>query len=322
MICYKILSLSHFTGKTTPRRTGARLELLHASTLSVADLDRSINAYRGWLDYSVVERGRIDLSLAASWGCAGAADRPYAVLQPSSRANVFIRLIENRIHPEFESLRSYGWSAIEICVQDVLAVHDRVKDSPFEVIGKPKNVDGLPAIFPMQVKGPDDEVVYLTQIREDPPGFRLPRANSSIDRLFILVLACSNMQRSLDWLVQHLDIEIGRNELSILYPLLQNALDLSPDQKLTISTMTHDKDIFLELDQMPPEAGVRPAYENELPQGIAIGTFKVENFDEVLQRNVQDWIVAPLKPHSVIYGGKRSGTLRAPDGTLVEVVEA
>lgn len=296
--------------------------MLRAATISVADINQSINAYRGWLDYSVAERGRIDPSLAASWGCPGVANLPYVVLQPSSGADVFIRLVENRIHPDFKSLHSYGWSAIEICVQDVLAVYERVKESAFEVIGKPKDVDGLPAIFPMQVKGPDQEVVYLTQIREDPPGFRLPRANSSIDRLFILVMACSKMKASLSWFVEHLDIEIGRDELVIDYPLLQNAMNLPAHQKLTISTMMHDKDVFLEFDQMPDEATVRPGYDGELPQGIAIGTFAVKNFDEILQRNVLDWIVAPLTPHSVVYGGKRSGTLRAPDGTLVEVVES
>ena len=135
-------------------------------------------------------------------------------------------------------------------------------------------------------------------------------------------MACSRMKASLAWFVEHLDIQIGRNELVIDYPLLQNALDLPDDQKLTISTMMHDKDVFLEFDQMPDVATARPGYDGELPQGVAIGTFKVENFEEILHRNTLDWVVAPLAPNSVIYGGKRSGTLRAPDGTLVEVVES
>lgn len=298
------------------------MELLRAATLSVADLGRSIDAYRGWLDYTVAERGTIDASLAANWGCPAASGRLYAVMRPASGADVFIRLIENRIHPDYVSLRSYGWSAIEVCVQDVLAVDQRIKGSPFEVIGEPKDVDGLPAIFPMQVKGPDQEIVYLTQIREDPPGFRLPRANSPIDRLFILVVACSNMKASLDWMSHQLNFEIGRDALEIEYPLLQNALDLGAERKLTISTMVHDKDVFLELDQMPPEAGVRPKYDGELPQGIAVGTFATPDFDEILHRNAQHWIVAPIQPDSIVYAGKRSGTLRAPDGTLVEVVES
>ena len=289
--------------------------------MSVADLKRSIKAYRGWLDYVVAERGNIDASLAASWGCPGAAGRPYAILRPSSGADVFIRLVENRIHPEYEALRSYGWAALEICVKDVLAVNERIADGPFEVIGKPKEIPELPAIFPMQVKGPDNEVVYLTQIREDPPPFRLPRANSSIDKLFILVLACSNVRASLSWLTRHLGIQVGRDANTIRYPLIQEAFELPEDELITYATAMHEKDVFLELDELPPIATERPSYSGDLPQGIAIGTVAVPDFDDILQRNVLDWIVAPLRPHSVIYGGKRSGTLRAPDGTLVEVVE-
>src|SRR5690606_18824638 len=98
--------------------------------------------------------------------------------------------------PEYAPLRTFGWAAIEICVQDTLTTFARMSepDCPFEVIGPPRELDGMPMIFPMQVKGPDGEIVYLTQIRSDPPGMALPRAESAIDRLFILVLACSDLQ--------------------------------------------------------------------------------------------------------------------------------
>lgn len=295
---------------------------MRAATLSVADLNRSIDTYCEWLDYTVEEQGELDEALAGSWGCPGAAGRPYAVLRPASGRDIFVRFVENRIHPDYTALVTYGWAAIEICVTDVLAVNERILKSPFEVIGPPKELDGLPAIYPMQVKGPDQEIVYLTQIREDLPAFDLPRAEALIDRLFILVLACSDMKASQQWLIKHCDFAIGREEMEIVYTMLAGAFGLPLEDPHIISTMVHGKDIFLELDQMPPQASVRPAYEGELPQGVAVGSFIHPDFDALDARCKDLWITPPVIHASAVYGGKRAGTLRALDGTLVEMIEA
>ncbi len=295
---------------------------MRAATLSVADLDRSVDLYCEWLDYRVEEQRELDSQLAASWGAPHAAGRRYAVLRPASGHDIFIRVVENRIHPDFVALRTYGWAAIEVCVEDVLAANERILKSPFEVIGPPKEIDGLPAIFPMQMKGPDEEIVYLTQIRDDLPAFDLPRAEALIDRLFILVMACSDMKASLTWMRDHIRIDIGRDEMEIVYTMLANAFDLPHEQLHVISTMVHEKDVFLELDQMPPQATARPHYDGELPQGVAIGTFWHPEFDAIDDKCAHLWITPPAVHDSVVYGGKRAGTLRAPDGTLVEIVES
>ena len=295
---------------------------MRAATLSVADLNRSIDIYCEWLDYSVEELGELDATLASSWGCPKAAGKRYAILRPASGRDIFIRFVENRVHPDYVALRTYGWAAIEICVQDVLKVNERMERSPFEIIGPPKELDGLPAIYPMQVKGPDQEIVYLTQIREDLPAFDLPRAEALIDRLFILVMACSDMKASLNWLVEHVDFAIGRDHMEIVYTMLANAFGLPHEEQHVISTMVHEKDVFLELDQMPPQATARPGYDGELPQGIAIGSFIHPDFDALAAKCKDIWISEPTIHGSPVYGGKRSATVRALDGTLVEMIEA
>ena len=297
------------------------MKLIRAATLSVADINRAVDNYCEWLDYSIEEQGELDAGLAASWGAPGAAGRRCAVLRPASGHDIFIRFVENRIHPDYLPLRTYGWNAIEICVQDVLAANERMLKSPFEIIGPPKELDGLPAIYPMQVKGPDQEIVYLTQIREDLPAFDLPRAEALIDRLFILVMGCSDMAASLKWLEDHVDFAIGRDRMEIVYTMLANAFDLPVEEEHVISTMVHEKDVFLELDQYPPQATVRPHYDGELVQGVASGTFLHPDFDSLDARCKDLWIEAPAVYDSCIYGGKRAGTLRALDGTLVEMVE-
>jgi catechol 2,3-dioxygenase-like lactoylglutathione lyase family enzyme len=298
------------------------LKLLRAATLSVADLDRSIANYCQWLDYSVEEQNVLTVEMATSWGAEESAGNRCAVLRPASGVNIFIRLIENRTHPDYVALRTYGWAAIEICVTDVLAVNERMLKSPFEIIGPPRELDGLPAIYPMQVKGPDQEIVYLTQIREDTPPFDLPRAEALIDRLFILVMACSDMKASQEWFDQHIDFKTGREHMEIVYTMLAGAFGLPVEDPHVISTLVHGKDVFLELDQMPPQATPRPGFDGELPQGIAIGTFWVPNFDEINTRCSELWVTPPAIYDSCVYGGKRAATLRAPDGTLVEIVEA
>ncbi len=298
------------------------MKLLRAATLSVADLDRSVELYCTWLDYTLEERGSVDRALAGSWGSPSATGARCAVLRPASGHDIFIRLVETPGRPEFRALTTYGWSAIEICVQDVLKTHERMLESPFEIIGPPSEIDGLPSIFPMQVKGPDEEIVYLTQIRDDLADFDLPRADTLIDRLYMLVMACSDMKASLDWMSHHLDIDIGRDELAIVHTLLARAFDLPEEDPHTISTMVHGKDVFLELNQLPSLAGTRPGIRNHLPPGVAIGTFRIPDFELVLERNEGLWITVPANHASAVYGGKRSGTLRAPDNTLVEVLEA
>ena len=79
---------------------------------------------------------------------------------------------------------------------DVLKVAERMAASGFEIIGPPREIETLPAIFPMQVKGPDGEIVYLTQVRSDLPDFDITRAEALIDRLFIMVMACADLPAS------------------------------------------------------------------------------------------------------------------------------
>lgn len=295
---------------------------MRAATLSVANLEKSTELYCEWLNYSVAENGILGEKLAAGWGSQNTAGRPYAVLRPASGHNIFIRLVENEIHPDYRALRTFGWAAIEVCVQDVLKVNERMLSSPFEIIGPPREIEGLDAIYPMQVKGPDQEVVYFTQIRGNLPDFDLPRAETMIDRLFILVMACSDMDASLKWMSDHIRIDIGRDKMEIVYTMLANAFGLPLDDLHVISTMVHEKDVFLELDQMPPQASTRPGFDQALPQGIAIGTFWHPDFDAIDATCKDLWITAPAVYDSCVYDGKRAGTLRAPDGTLVEIVEA
>lgn len=291
------------------------MKLLRAATLSVEDPQISAQRYVDWLDYYIVEEGVIGPDLASSWGAPGCAGRTFVTIGPASGANVLIRFIASESVPGYLPLRTYGWAALEICVQDVLRVNERMLRSPFEVIGPPREIEGLPAIYPMQVKGPDQEIVYLTQIRSDLPAFDLPRAASFIDRLFILVLACSDLRNSLRWFERYVRLTLGR-EMDIVYTMLANSFGLPPTDLHTIATLTHERDVFLECDQYPALATARPARSGELPPGISLATLYHPQFAEI----DGPWIAPPVRRDGAIYAGREVGTMRAPDSTLIEIV--
>ena len=292
------------------------MKLLRAATVTVSDLNRTKSLYSEYFDYAVVEDGVISTELAESWQVPNSAGCAYAVMQPSSGAEIYLRFVEQPPVEGFKALRSYGWNAIEICVQDVMAVNARMLKSPFEIIGPPNKIPGLDAIHPMQVKGPDEEIVYLTQINDDLPEYNLPRAGSLIDKLFILVIGNSDMDRAAAWMQDKCGLSFGR-EMEIPYTMIAKAYGTPLDELHRICTLIHDKDVFLELDQYPDAAITRPRHEGMLVPGCAIGTLYHPDFDSL----PGPWLTAPTVRDGVIYKGKRVGVLQDPDGTLIEMVE-
>ena len=89
-------------------------------------------------------------------------------------------------HPNI-AFQNHGWLSLEISVADVDAVYEELKESSFEIIGLPANLDVSDDIKAMQAVGPDGEVLYLTEVKAPVPPFQLPFARCEIDRVFIAV---------------------------------------------------------------------------------------------------------------------------------------
>jgi hypothetical protein len=293
------------------------MHLLRAATVVTPDPDAAAATYGRWLDYVLVEQGEVSDALAASWGAPGAAGRRYTVCRPASGREVYLRFVQGEARDDFQPLRTYGWAAIELCVKDVFAVEARLEGSPFEIIGPPAPLDGMPDIVAMQVKGPDREIVFLTQILSPSfPDFDLPKAQSLIDQAFILVLACSDLEAGKVWLESALKLQAGPT-ISLAYGVLSDAFGLAADHKHTIATLSHGRDVFLEVDQYPPNASPRARGNGDLPPGVALASFHHPDFDALRG----PWITPPHTPPGAIYGGGRTATLRGPDGALIEVIE-
>ncbi len=293
------------------------MNLLRAATLTVRDPEATAARYVEWMDYQVVERGALDAGLASSWGAPAATGRPFVVCRPASGAEVYLRFVAGQPPADYLPLRTFGWAALEISVADTLAVEQRLLASPFTIIGPPRELDGMPDIFPMQIRGPDDEIVYLTQIRAQPQGVRLAAAESLIDRLFILVLASSDLDATARWFARHLGL-VSRPEAVIRYAMLSKAFELPPDTRHRIGTGGHDLDVFLEFDQYPPGAAARPRTAGDLPPGIALVTLGHPDLDAVSA----PWVSPPQARDGVIYAGQPQGVTSAPDGIMIELVSS
>jgi hypothetical protein len=99
--------------------------------------------------------------------------------------------------------------------------------------------------------------------------------------------------------------------------MLARAFSLPIERKHRIATGLDEQDCFLEFDQYPPGATERPVNPGALPPGVGMVSFMTRDIDRISG----DWIAPPLVREGIVYGGGRSGTLRAPDQTLVEIIE-
>lgn len=293
------------------------MNLLRCATHMVGDLDATVARFARWLDYSLAEQGRVPADLAAAWGTPASAGARYAVMRPASGADVFLRFVAGDPVPSYRPIRSYGWAAIEICVQDVVAVNARMlqPDSPFPVIGPPTRIAGIDTIYPMQVRGPEQETLYFTEITTKAPDSGLPRADSLIDKLFILVLACRDMRETVDWFATTLKLDMTQ-PIAIRYSMINQAFALPESSVHEIVTAKWQGDVFLEFDQYPADAVERPGAPDALPPGVAICTLAHPDFD----RLDPHWFSPPVIRDGPLYAGRRTGVLRTPEGALLEIV--
>lgn len=292
------------------------MTLLKCATHVVADLAATVDRYRDWMDYRLVEEGTVPDDLAQAWQAPASAGRAYALMQPASGEDVFLRFVEGDPVPGYAPIRSYGWAAIELCVSDVEAVNTRMLESPFEVIGPPKALDGFATVKPMQVRGADQETVYLTEILAPGPETGLPQPRSLVDRPFIMVLACPDLRKSAQWVKDVLGLPVI-DPVAIRYSMITLSFGLDEDAKTELVTAKGGGQVFLELDQYPEGACERPRHPGALPPGVAITTM----FHPDFARLEGHWASAPVVREGPLYAGRRSGVLLTPEGALLEVIE-
>lgn len=283
---------------------------------TVPDLDAALADYQGRLGLTLLEQGQLDADLAASWGCPASAGAWMAMLQPASAAPCFLRLVEAPVPNGFVPTTTFGWSAFELTVQDVYGWPDKLVGSGFEIVGPPREIDGLPYFVPMQVIGTGGEMLYLNERMSDTPSSDLPVAHSPVDKAFIVILATPDRAAAVDWYAKCLRLDEGGTYV-IVYSMINNAFGLPADTQSAITMVQCGRLPIVEVDEYPPSATVRPGPADRLPAGNAIVTLAVDSLDAC----ACDWITPPVVREGALYGGCRAVTTRGPAGELLELVE-
>ncbi|MEL7197714.1 MAG: VOC family protein [Pseudomonadota bacterium] len=284
---------------------------------TVPDLEAALKGYRDCLGLELVEQGDLSADLAASWGCDGNADSPYAVLRPQSGSPCWFRLVEQADHSEFKPTRTYGWAAFECTVEDVWHWPKVVEDAGFQIVGPPKKLENIePAFIPMQVLGSGREMVYLNQVLGDLPDTDLPRAHSAVDKIFIVVLATPDRNASIAWYTDRIGFSRGA-DYTLPYSMINDAFGLSADTQTTITMVSEGKMPIVEVDDYPEAATERARHEGMLPPGNALVSLAVADLDAC----DCDWIAPPTPRDGAMYEGRRVATAIGLGGELVELVE-
>ncbi len=285
-------------------------------TATTPDLDAALGDYRDTLGLSVVEQGVLPADLAVSWRAPANTGDRYAILQPQSGTRAYIRLVEQHVPAGFIPTRTYGWAAFEITVQDVFGWPAKLAASGFDIVGPPKEIPGLPYFVAMQMLGRGREMIYLNEVRSNTPTSDLPPAQSPIDRMFIVILACADRPAVLDWYRDRLRLDIGV-DYTIPYTMISNAFGLPDDHLSTITMMQKGRMPIVEVDGYPDAATARDGDPDRLPAGNAMVTLAVDDLDAL----DLDWIALPVVRHGALYGGRRAATVRGLAGELLELVE-
>jgi len=309
--------MNDWTSDTEPQ-----LLRISGTTATVPDIAAAESCYSELLGYRVLERGRIDQTLAQRWGAPAVAGAAFCTLHPENEDDVFIRLIEAPAVPDYSPLTSFGWTAFEIIVDNVYELADRLEASPFRHLAGPSPLQFMPSIVAMQVEGPGGECLYFTMESGDRKTSILPGPSGFVGRPFIVVAAGSDFDPMLRWYVDHFSLRerpVRKSKVGVL----QHAQNLPADHAFSLSAIgmaQHGN--LIELDEYPTGgdyiAGVRPRVEGYLPPGNAIVSFEVASLSPFVDLAHGPEAISA----GACYGGRRSLVLTGPAGELIELIES
>ncbi len=285
-------------------------------TITTPDLDRALGDYCDRLGLHIVEQGTLAADLTASWATPATTGARFATLQPASGAPCFLRLVEQSTPPEFMPVRTYGWAAFEFTVLDVYNWPAKLEGTGFDIIGPPKEIEGLPYFVAMQMTGRGREMIYLNEVRQNTPSSDLPKAASPVDHIFIVILACADREAALDWYRDRFKLDIG-GSYTIDYTMINKAFALPDGHQSTITMVQKGRLPIIEVDGYPDAATARPGPADALPAGNAIVTLAVDSLDAL----ALDWIAPPAIRDGPFYAYRCTATVRGPAGELLELVE-
>lgn len=248
-----------------------KLEAIRAISWSVPDPMVSCRVFTETLGLQPLADGHISERQAAAWGTPAMAGARFAVVASPDRPKVLLRFIECGPGPQINPLMTVGWNAAELHVRDIEALACRLVDSPFEVIGPPRDLLGNDAVWAMQVLGPGKELLYLTEIRQRGMQRTYGRAEAAVGRPFIVVLGTHDQSRCLDHYGPLARYTTDPRPFNIT--VLARAHGLNPaTTEFSIASLVMQQRFRIETDAYPSSAVRRDRVEGGLPSGLCLVT--------------------------------------------------
>lgn len=291
------------------------LSLILIVTVGTPDVEATQRAYSEWLDYSVESRGEVSEDLAAVWNAPKMAGRQFVLMQPKSKEEVYLRFVQVDALEGYVPMKTFGWNAIEILVQDPddLAAKFAQRESPFKVVGPPRPLGPNSPIRAMQAIGPANEVLYLTRV---PPDFRGGPAKTRVDRPFIMVVGGPDQQAARNFYKDVFGVD-SSDPVMARITVLNKAHGFNVETTHPISLVRLSQKYSIEIDRYPPGAIERNVRPGEIPAAISIVSMVVPSLDKLNK----PMLAPPRKIADAPYTGRRVAVVRGGAGELFELVE-
>jgi hypothetical protein len=285
-------------------------------TITVANLGQVETAWQEYFSYNVSDRGTVSSELSEYWGAEAMQGHDYIVMQPANEAPVYVRFVEDAAAADYVPMTSHGWNATELLVRDTDAVATNLAESPFRIVGAPKNLWPAPnAPRAMQAIGPGNELLYLTTNAQATAALELDADMPLVERAFIMVVGGPSMSELTNFYGGTLGLRIDPPSFFKITMISKaNGLDIETVYPLSIAYTAPGN--LIEMDELPSSVGPREAQAEHLPPGIAMVGFNAVNLAQGL-----NWHSTPRALEAFPYNGREAGILIGPAGELIEVIE-
>lgn len=293
------------------------LESIRCITYSATQFDASVNAMQRYLNYQILESGKIENSLARLWGAEAMTGSRYCLLAPESGADFFIRFIESPATPGYAPLRTYGWNASEFLVQDVYALASELEGSAYSIIGGPRDLMENGAAIALQVAGPSQEVFYFTELNGRSFQNLYGKADCQVDRAFMAILGVQDHKAA----IEHYGAAAVSTTKARTFNIrvLANAQGLDPvNTRFDISAAVFNNRYRIELDGYPATTVKRPRLPDYLPPGMCMVSATTSSIEQLALAKSTDQIRGPVQ---ALYSGCNMAMAQGTSDELLELIE-
>ncbi|PPR78685.1 MAG: hypothetical protein CFH01_00840 [Alphaproteobacteria bacterium MarineAlpha2_Bin1] len=292
-------------------------EILGA-TVMTPNIEETIKPYIEIFEYHLISDNVISNQLSNLWNAKAHFRAESKIIAPKNKSYPWIRFICAPEVANYKAMTSYGWHSLEINVQNVDQIPNKLTNSNFKIIGEPHQLGMSKSIRAMQVIGYAKEVIYLTEIPNDDSVPHLPVAENFVDKIFIVPLGTSNMDETRAWYINNFpNINKGIEARGIKMALISDALGIDPNTKCSICTIRLPNKSSIEIDDYPNAAVEREFLRENLPPGISIVSFEIDSLDKVKVPFMSEISLIEESP----YENSRVGVIRGSASEIIELIE-